>query len=74
MNEVQRLLEELNAQGWAFASIARELGTSKGTLHRWWKGQRQPANRGPLVAVLRQMLEQQPPKRTYRRKEGCNTR
>jgi transcriptional regulator with XRE-family HTH domain len=69
MNEVQKLLETLKAQGWTFSAVAREIGTSKGTLHRWWKGQRQPANAGPLVVVLRQMLEQPPPKRSYKRKK-----
>jgi transcriptional regulator with XRE-family HTH domain len=71
VNEVQRLIEELNAKGWTIASIARGVGVSRNTIHRWRAGQRYPENAfGVALALERLVLDQEVPGRRYRRREG----
>jgi transcriptional regulator with XRE-family HTH domain len=68
MNEVQRLIEELNTKGWTFASIARGVGVSKNTIHRWRSGKRQTENAFGVVLALEYLLDRPVPKRKYRRR------
>jgi transcriptional regulator with XRE-family HTH domain len=67
MTEAQQLIQELNDKGWTTASIARGLGVSENTVHRWRSGERHPENVFGVVLALRQLLEQPVPRRRYRR-------
>jgi transcriptional regulator with XRE-family HTH domain len=69
VNEVQLLIEDLNAKGWTITSIARGVGVSKNTIHRWRSGQRHPENAFGVVLALQQLLDQPVPQRRYIRRK-----
>jgi hypothetical protein len=50
------------------AALSRELGVDQATISRWRSGATQPVYIVPVTRVLRQLLDQPVPKRTYTRR------
>jgi hypothetical protein len=76
MTEVQELIQQLHTRGWSLSAIARGLGVTYESIRRWQAGTRRPENITAVTIVLRQMFDQDPPKRPYgmaSRKETLNS-
>jgi transposase-like protein len=55
MNEVQRIIGELEERGWTLAAIARELEVSWKTVHRWKHGSREPHHARLIILGLERL-------------------
>ena len=69
MTEVQELIEQLRRRGWTIAAIARGLGMTAVTVHRWRRGINVPDRSVLVTRALRQFLDQPVPRRRYRRRK-----
>jgi transcriptional regulator with XRE-family HTH domain len=69
MTEVQEVIEKLRAKGWTTTAIARGVGVTDVTLHRWRRGENVPGNVFLVMRALRQLLDQPVPRRRYRRRK-----
>jgi transcriptional regulator with XRE-family HTH domain len=70
MTEAQETIERLRSKGWTMVGIARGMGVSEMTVHRWWRGTAVPANTLVVNLALKQLLNQPAPKRRYRRRQA----
>jgi len=67
MDEVQRLISELQEKGWTLASLADELGVTVNAVEKWKAGDRKPSNAKAVVLLFNQLLKRKhiPKKRRY---------
>lgn len=67
MDEVVKLLTELEAKGWTQAAIADELGTAPDTLRRWKSGTQNIRHTKAIALQLEGLLKRRniPKKRRY---------
>lgn len=66
--KARKLIEKLREKGWTIAAVAREVGVSPNTAHRWRRGERHPENTHAVELVLQSLLEHPVPTRKYRRR------
>ena len=69
MDDVQRILGELRAKGWTFASIADEIEVHRETVVSWGAGRHSPANAKVVVVALETLLRKRsiPKRRRYKK-------
>ena len=63
MNDVQKLIQQLQGEGWTLAAIADEVGMSWRTLKRWESGETYPDTSRPVVLALDILMKRKPPPR-----------
>jgi hypothetical protein len=67
--EIQGIIEQLRKKRWTMAAIARGIGISNATVHRWYRGSLLPDHQAVVALALRQLLDEPVPQRKYRRRK-----
>jgi hypothetical protein len=72
MDEIQKMIAELEGRGWTLAAISRELGVTWKSVHRWKAGYNPPENPTLVALGLGRLLQRRriPKRKVYTRKRN----